>query len=61
MTGGGLSDAGPGADLLVVTGGGFVLKRTSAPRIALYCNSALHEAGRLDHQGGCQTTRTGLQ
>ena len=46
---GGLFDAGPGTDLLVVTDGGFVLERTSAPRVVLYCNSALREAGRIDH------------
>ena len=35
-------------DLIVVTDGGFLLARTDAPRVILYCNSALREEGRLD-------------
>ena len=35
-------------DLVVVTDGGFLLARTGAPRIIMYCNSALREEGRLD-------------
>ena len=35
-------------DLVVVTDGGFLLARTGAPRIIVYCNSALREEGRLD-------------
>ena len=32
-----------------MTDGGFVLEHTDAPRVVLYCNSALREVGRIDH------------
>ena len=36
-------------DAIVVTDGGFIIAKTAAPRIILYCNSVLREEGRLDH------------
>lgn len=35
-------------DLVVVTDGGFLIAKTGAPRIIMYCNSALREEGRMD-------------
>ena len=43
-----LFSVGGQCDLIVVTDGGFFLARTDAPRVILYCNSALREEGRLD-------------
>ena len=57
----GLFDAGPGTDVLVVTDGGFVLERTDAPRVVLYCNAVLREEGRIDHLRKSRSPRARLR
>lgn len=42
-------------DLVVVTDGGFIIAKTGAPRIIMYCNSAFREEGRMD---GLRTDRS---
>ena len=58
---GGLFDAGPGTDALVVTDGGFALERTDAPRVILYCNAVLREEGRIDHLRKSRSPRARLR
>ena len=58
---GGLFDAGPGTDMLVVTDGGFALDRTDAPRVVLYCNAVLREEGRIDHLRKSRSPRAHLR
>lgn len=50
-----------GSDVAVVTDGGFVLERTDAPRVVLYCNAVLREEGRIDHLRKSRSPRARLR